>query len=66
MLLDQNNELLYDLYMIVDQNNDLFDKENNLEIKVLQKSQKKAPTAAFCRTRSSKEVNINMNIFVML
>ncbi len=50
----------------------LFHKENDLEIKVLQTSQKKAPAAAFCRTRSSEEVKhiilpiINMNIFVVL
>ena len=64
MFLDQNNEFLYDFNMTFYQNSEFFDKENNLEIKELQKSQKKAPAAAFCRTRSSKEVN--MNIFVML
>ena len=47
IIVDQHNELLYDLYMIFDQNIDFFDKENNLEIKVLQTSQKKAPAAAF-------------------
>ena len=36
MFFDQHNEFLYDLYMMFDQSNDLFDKENNLEIKVLQ------------------------------
>ena len=41
MLVDQNSECLYDCSMIFDQNNKLFHKENNLEIKVLQKSQKK-------------------------
>ena len=41
MFFDQNNELLYDFYMFFGQHNEFFDKENNLEIKVLQKSQKK-------------------------
>ena len=41
MFCDQHNELLYDFYMNFDQNNELFHKENNLEIKVLQQSQKK-------------------------
>ena len=41
MIFYQNNELLYDFYMTFDQNNEFFHKENNLEIKVLGKSQKR-------------------------
>ena len=37
----QHNEFLYDLYMTLDQNNEFFHKENNLEIKELDKSRKK-------------------------
>ena len=47
MFFDQNNEFLYDFNMTFYQNNEFFDKEHNLEIKELAKSQKKAPTAAF-------------------
>ena len=47
MSFDQNNEFVYDFSMTFDQNNEFFHKENNLEIKELSKSQKKAPAAAF-------------------
>ena len=47
MIVYQNNEFLYDFNMMLYQNNELFDKDNNLEIKELAKSQKKAPAAAF-------------------
>ena len=47
MIVDQTNEFLYDFYMILDRHNELFHKEHNLEIKVLEKSKKKAPAAAF-------------------
>ena len=47
MSFDQNNEFLYDFNMIFYQNNELFDKDNNLEIKELATSQKKATAAAF-------------------
>ena len=41
MSVDQNNEFLYDFNMIFYQHNEFFDKDNNLEIKELAKSQKK-------------------------
>ena len=36
MFVDQHNEFLYDLYMMFDQKQRIFHKENNLETKELQ------------------------------
>ena len=47
MSFDQNNYVLYDFNMFFIKIISFFDKDNNLEIKELAQSQKKAPAAAF-------------------
>ena len=68
MFFDQNNELLYDFNMIFYQKHELCDKENNLEIKDLAKSQKKGACGSVlkdAKLKGSKQYEILYDVHML-